>query len=86
MASELKSMILQNKVQAIIKRISGHVDLPKEAYVGDVMKLRGELATVKMQYEMLKLEKSNESKYGTEVKTKIDTSFGEEEEKTPQKL
>ena len=48
MASELKSMILQNKVQAIIKRISGHVDLPKEAYGGDVMKLRGELATVKM--------------------------------------
>ena len=32
---------------------------------------------------MLKLEKSNESKYGTEFKTKIDTSFGEEGEKTP---
>jgi hypothetical protein len=48
MASELKSVILQNKVQAIIMRISGSVDLPKEAYVGDVMKLRGELASVKM--------------------------------------
>ena len=48
MASELKSTILQNKVQAIIMRISGSVDLPKEAYVGDVMKLRGELSMVKM--------------------------------------
>jgi len=32
------------------------------------MKLRGELATVKMMYEILKKEKSIDSKYYTDVK------------------